>query len=375
MENTRGIYERDKGTGVWWIRWTDNSGTKRREKIGRRSDAISMLSKRQHEKLLKRKLPEKLQGQVITFGQLAKDALAHSKAENGERSTHELSLKFAIMGDEFDSRDASHITKLDIQNWLVEQEDEREWSPATRNRYQAAFSLVFSVAIDNGKMESNPAAKIKRKAENNGRIRFLSPEEETLLTGIIAERYPHYMPAFIISLHTGMRAGEQFNLDWRDVSLTQKRITLVKTKGKKIRHIALNAVALAAFQELADRNGKVGYVFLNTDGNRLQNARDWFEPVLEISKLKDYTWHCNRHTFASRLVMAGVDIRTVADLMGHATIQMTMRYAHLAPAHNQSAVDRLVPSQNVPDTKADTGQNSKKRQVRKSGIKLVESAA
>ena len=88
MENTRGIYERDKGSGVWWIRWTDNSGTKRREKIGRRSDAASMLNKRQHEKLLKRKLPEKLQGKVITFGQLVKDALGHSKAENGERSTH-----------------------------------------------------------------------------------------------------------------------------------------------------------------------------------------------------------------------------------------------------------------------------------------------
>ena len=55
------------------------------------------------------------------------------------------------------------------------------------------------------------------------------------------------------------------------------------------------------------------------------------------------TWHCNRHTFASRLIMAGVDIRTVAELMGHTSIQMTMRYAHLAPQHNRAAVDRLVP--------------------------------
>ena len=377
MENTRGIYERDKGSGVWWIRWTDNEGIKRREKIGRRSDAVSMLNKRQHEKLLKRKLPEKLQGQVITFGQLVKDALVHSKAENGERTTHELSLKFAIMGEEFDSRDAAHITKLDIQTWLSEHEDEWEWSPATRNRYQAAFSLVYSVAVDNGRVESNPAAKIKRKAENNGRIRFMSPDEETLLMGIIAERYPHYLPSFLISIHTGMRAGEQFNLDWRDVSLAQKRITLAKTKSGKTRHIPLNAVALAAFQGLADRNGKVGYVFLNTDGNRLQNARDWFEPVVEISKLKDYTWHCNRHTFASRLVMAGVDIRTVASLMGHATIQMTMRYAHLAPEHNQAAVDKLVTGtgQNQADTKTDTGKKSKKRESEKSGISLVKSVA
>ena len=58
--------------------------------------------------------------------------------------------------------------------------------------------------------------------------------------------------------------------------------------------------------------------------------------------LKDFTWYCLRHTFASRLVMAGVDLRTVAELMGHRTIQMTMRYAHLAPAHTLAAVEKLV---------------------------------
>lgn len=63
---------------------------------------------------------------------------------------------------------------------------------------------------------------------------------------------------------------------------------------------------------------------------------------MEEARLRDYTWHCNRHTFPSRLVMSGVDIRTVAYLMGHATIQMTMRYAHLAPEHNREAVERLA---------------------------------
>jgi site-specific recombinase XerD len=380
MEAIRGIYEKVKGSGIWWIYWTDGNGKRHREKAGRISDAKTLLNKRKTEVLQGKKLPELQPGKVITFGDLVKDALAHSKAENGERSTHELDLKYAIIGEEFTSRDASNITKLDIQNWLVEQEDEREWSPATRNRYQAAFSLVWSVAIDNGKVQLNPASLIKRKAENNGRIRFMSEDEETLLTGIIAERYPHYLPAFLISLHTGMRAGEQFNLDWRDVSLSQKRITLVKTKGKKIRHIPLNAVALAAFEELAKANGKVGYVFQNTEGNRLQNARDWFEPVVIESKLKDYTWHCNRHTFASRLVMAGVDIRTVANLMGHSTIQMTMRYAHLAPEHNQSAVDKLVAvpvvvPQTQTATGTATGQKRKNARASKSGIKLVKSIA
>jgi len=117
------------------------------------------------------------------------------------------------------------------------------------------------------------------------------------------------------------------------VSLAHKTLTLHKTKAGKTRHIPLNAIALAAFQELGRRSGNrfSGPVFLNIGGNQLRSARDWFEPAVKEAGLENYTWHCNRHTFASRLVMAGVDIRTVGQLMGHATIQMTMRYAHLAP--------------------------------------------
>jgi len=69
--------------------------------------------------------------------------------------------------------------------------------------------------------------------------------------------------------------------------------------------------------------------------------RQWFDPVLKDAKISGFTWHCLRHTFASRLVMAGVDLRTVQELMGHKTISMTVRYAHLAPKHTLTAVERL----------------------------------
>ncbi|WP_223295552.1 tyrosine-type recombinase/integrase [Granulicella mallensis] len=75
----------------------------------------------------------------------------------------------------------------------------------------------------------------------------------------------------------------------------------------------------------------------------MQSARGWFNPALGDAKIKGYTWHCNRHTFTSRLVMAGIDIYTVGKLLGHKSLSMTMRYSHLAPAHNAAAVDRLVP--------------------------------
>lgn len=356
MEKTPGLLERVPGSGIWWIRYTDHHGKRHLEKAGRRGDARDLLAKRKHEILLKKKLPEKLRGRTLLFSELSKDALAHSKEENGERSTHELSLKMTIIGEDFDNRAVEGISKQDIQNWLMEQSEEREWTPATRNRYQAAFSLVFRVGVDNEKIAINPAARIKRKAEHNDRIRFLTAPEEKTLVAIIRESWPHYLPAFLVSIHTGMRAGEQFGLDWAAVSLTRKTITLLRTKAGKTRHIPLNAIALDALNQI--RNGRknpAGSVFLNTEGQPLRSGRDWFEPAIEAAKLKAYTWHCNRHTFASRLVMAGVDIRTVAQLMGHSTIQMTMRYSHLAPEHSKSAVDRLVSSEQVV-TKSATGE-------------------
>lgn len=85
-----------------------------------------------------------------------------------------------------------------------------------------------------------------------------------------------------------------------------------------------------------------GPVFINLKRAKLEGYKHWFNQALEEAGLVGFTWYCLRHTFASRLVMAGVDIRTVAELMGHKTIQMTMRYAHLAPEHNLAAVERLT---------------------------------
>jgi site-specific recombinase XerD len=89
-------------------------------------------------------------------------------------------------------------------------------------------------------------------------------------------------------------------------------------------------------------------------GSSLQGARGWFPTALMEAGIEGYSWHCNRHTFASRLVMAGVDLRTVAELLGHRTLQMVMRYSHLAPEHQASAVDRLATREKGTDTKTDT---------------------
>jgi site-specific recombinase XerD len=115
-----------------------------------------------------------------------------------------------------------------------------------------------------------------------------------------------------------------------------------KSKNGNTRHIPLNSVAQAAFQELFARSSGQGRVFVNMQGEPLKGYKHWFDPAVREAGISFFTWYCLRHTFASRLVMAGVDLRTVAELMGHKTIQMTMRYAHLAPAHKLAAVEKLA---------------------------------
>jgi len=223
---------------------------------------------------------------------------------------------------------------------------------------------MYRLGTENEKVESNPAKLLKHKTEDNERVRFLNQftparteleylkphaEEESRLRAVILRRYAEHMPEFEIALHTGLRPSEQYGLDWSRVDLARNFVSLPKTKTGKPRHVRLNAAAVAAFKVLQKRslNG-AGPVFVNIQGQPLHGYKHWFDPAVEEAGLRNFTWYCLRHTFASRLAMAGVDILTISELMGHRTIQMTKRYAHLAPAHNQEAVDRLLSYQALP---------------------------
>ena len=234
----------------------------------------------------------------------------------------------------------------------------REWKASSRNRWQAAFSLIFRVGVDNEKITTNPAARIRRKTESE-KVRYLSIDEEMRLRKAITNT--RHLDALDISLNTGMRQSEQFSLHWRQVDLQRRMLHLPKTKNGKPRHIPLNAVAVAAFERLRTKDGKASSpVFPNgrEENQAVQGTRGWFKDAVTRAAIHEYTWHCNRHTFASRLVMAGVSLRTVGELLGHRTAQMVMRYSHLAPEHTQDAVDRLVATGTTVAPAVDDGSKS-----------------
>ena len=173
---------------------------------------------------------------------------------------------------------------------------------------------------------------------------------------------PNCIPQLDVALNTGMRKSEQFSVTWDQVDFAQKYVHLSTTKNGSDRYVSLNSEALRALKALKETHARLNLpadstLFVSGQMKPMSDPREWFAAACEEANIQGVTWHTLRHTFASRLVMAGVDLKTVQELMGHKTIAMTARYAHLSPAHKLSALERLVPTRKrarvVPTRKPD----------------------
>jgi site-specific recombinase XerD len=345
--NTRGIFEKVPDSDIWWIRFIDAEGRFRREKTGTKGMAIDLYRKRKVEALEGKKLPERLRRATVTFATVAKDALAYSKVHKAGTSYRCDAGRMEVVLGWFREYPAESITAQDIERQFQKQ----EWAPATANHYRALLSFTYRLAIRNGNVKENPARLVSHRLEDNARIRFLSSDEEKVLRKAIDGKCSERMPEFDLALNTGLRLSEQYGLLWENVSLPLRMLTIPRSKNGTMRHVPLNQAAVKALETLRERLPSSGWV---CGGGR--EPRRWFEPVLKEAKVANFSWHWMRHTFASRLVMAGVDIRTVQELLGHKTIAMTVRYCHLAPKHTMAAVERLDLHIETPtDTTTDTG--------------------
>jgi hypothetical protein len=204
----RGVWERIPGSNVWWVRYRDANGKLRREKVGRKGDAVDLLNKRRNERRVGVKMPDNLRNAGLRFGMLADDIETYSKAHHRDQK-HIVSRLNRIRPD-FNERVADSITPQEIDAWLTKNTKK----PGTSNRYRALFSLVFREALRNGKVKSNPARLVRQKREENGVIRWLTDNEEKALRAVIAEHCLQHMPELDIALGTGMRLSEQYGLTW-----------------------------------------------------------------------------------------------------------------------------------------------------------------
>lgn len=245
----------------------------------------------------------------------------------------------------------------------------------TLNRDIAALKSIMAKALEWGAIEENPLARFKlAKTDTRGVIRFLLPDEERRLLAALENREAriwaaresgnvwrearrkekrehrlgfadHLLPAVLLSLHTGLRQGELLSLDWQSINLPRKLLTVhgEHAKSHQTRHIPLNGTAINTLLQWHQQNGKpvTGPVFASRTGEALTTTRKSWLALLGEAEIQDFRWHDLRHSFASKLVMAGVDLNTVRELLGHSDIKMTLRYAHLAPEHKAAAVARL----------------------------------
>lgn len=386
QEKHKGVFERMKGSGIWWIRYTNEQGKRVTSKVGTFSAAVRVYDQRTTEIRLGILLP-KSPRRGTKFSDLVTDATKFS--EKHHRASKDFKQRVELALPEFGNRIAESITTRELQDWLDEMAEEREWTGGTQNRFKSSLSTVFREGMRAGKVSINPARLIRRSKESLGRVRFLSYEEEAKLRKAIAATLPGRIKdegesAFAqldVALHTGMRKSEQFTATWEQVDLERGFIYLSMTKNGTDRFVTLNSAAVQVLKDLQERHKQLGLppdstLFHSKRDGLIKNPRKWFATALDQAGIKGVTWHTLRHTFASRLVMAGVDLKTVQELMGHKTIAMTARYAHLAPTHKLQALETLVRPGSVSvqsGRKLATGAKTVTRSRKQNRYQLIES--
>jgi len=189
-------------------------------------------------------------------------------------------------------------------------------------------------------LENNPVNKVDFFKENSKRLRYLATEEISLLLSV-CQPYLRDIIEFVI--HTGLRRGELFCLKWNDIDLRNRLLIVKNIKNSEDRIIPLNDVAFSVLRRVTRQlhNEHVFTTPAAKRGGQVNDVKKRFKTALEKAGIKDFRFHDLRHTFASHLVMAGVDLTTVKELMGHKDIKMTLRYSHLSPDHKKRGVDML----------------------------------
>lgn len=242
---------------------------------------------------------------------------------------------------------------------------------ATASRDLACLRSALSRAVEWKLLESNPLMGLRNRSVASRKVvRYLSEDEERRLRAALASRdaymaaarasanywreqrgrvrYPeigeggfgdHLTPVVLLAMNTGLRRKELLTLQWADVDLAGRMLTVRASTAKsgKERHIPFNAEAWDALTRWqAQRGESVGDVF------PVRDVKKAWANLLEGAEIVNFRFHDLRHHFASRLVRAGVDLNTVRELLGHADLKMTLRYAHLCPTALAAAVTKLV---------------------------------
>ena len=337
-----GVYEKVKGSGVWYASYCDRHGKRHRERVGRRSEAIAAYSDRKREIREGRYVPPRARPKFLTFRDLAEKTIEYKKMRNKPRSVKcdigLLNIIYPFLGHLV----ADEIKPLVLEEVFVKLIRERKIGSTSANHYRTLVSTVYNYGMRMGLVFRNPVPHTRPYREDPGRVRCLTEEEEAKLRAVIRLKTPKREPEFDLALYTGMRRGEQFGLKWSGVDFENGLLEVNGKTGR--RFIKLNSAAKTALEKLKEQRAE-GAIYVCPD-TKYDGQRDhlrWFEDAVREAGIKDFRRHDCRHTCASRLLMAGASDHTIMDLLGHRSIAMSARYMHPSDEHMRKQIEKIGP--------------------------------
>lgn len=334
--------------GKWY--WDFTFGRKRFRGFGgfTKDQARNSLAKVRIEKLDVERGFKKPTGEDISFEKFA-DEFVELYAKPNKRSWRRDEFSLKSLKAFFPDDTLKTIGQEKIERFKAARQS--EVSPATVNLELACLKTLFNKAVEWGRLEINPAARVKKFRVRNARERILDAGEARRLVECAGQQLK---PVLVIALNSGMRRNEILSLKWRDVDFARAFILIADSKSGKPRKVPMNSAVHDALKGIP-RRPESEFLFYNPEtGTHLKNLSASFAIARKEAGVSGVRFHDLRHTAASKMVEAGVDLVTVSKILGHASIQMTMRYAHPTPENMRLAVEKLAgildPSRQKVDT-------------------------
>jgi integrase len=271
----------------------------------------------------------------IAFAKFA-DEFMKTYSKPNKKSWRRDEVSLVHLKDHFKGQTLQDIMAEEVERYKAKRRDEAA-SPATVNRELACLKTLLTKAVEWGKIDRNPAARVRKFPERNIRERILTRDEIQLL---LAAAAPHLRPILVVALGTGMRRGEILCLRWRSVDFSHGFILVEDSKSGKSRKVPVSSLVRESLKAMKPEGE---FVFMNPNTRtHVQDVKAAFRGACQRAALKGVTFHSLRHTAASAMIEAGVDVVTVGRILGHSSIVMTQRYCHPTPENMKLAVEKLA---------------------------------
>ena len=365
-----------KSKKTYYLKYIDNVKRQRKHKIGEAGDVLTVAQARALATQLKAKLitgesivPKKA-SPTLRLGEFINDIYAPWREAAYKRGDATVNTIRSCFEKTFFQEAITDITIQKIDAWRLMRQ--KEVKNTTINKNIIALGAALDWGVEHGYFSANPLEKIKSLDERDSKtiVRYLTDDERSRLMLALDEREnkmrkklskncdnveeggnvfaDHLKPMVIVALNTGIRRGNLFTLKWRDIDFNSRTLALEGdvTKNGRIHRVPLNRAtreALASWCKQSERTGEDDLVFPSEKdpSKSFTDLKKAWATLLKNAGIEKFRWHDMRHDFASKLVMRGVALNTVRELLGHADLKMTLRYAHLAPGVTMEAVEIL----------------------------------